>query len=288
MKNRGACLLVLAYFVTWPGFAIPSLKADSALPAAASGVASAQPQVTAPSHTWRMPTLTVSQRGVSQPLKLEKTHLAQTKAKSSSMSALASDPNVAQGMEVGASVAGTETAIHTGSWAGGTAIAEGGSVFTGVMSRRKPPVTYVWCVPGQTSANVLQTAAPEFLLDFSQAPGVAASDYLPEIVKLTPSQGNCRIVGASEGKQDAGSDSSADWPIYSHFLEESVPVKAEQLETGKYKIAPASGLLPGEYAVVLRPVSKAKKFSGADVARAQGDGLMCDAVWTFQIPESVE
>jgi hypothetical protein len=46
--------------------------------------------------------------------------------------------------------------------------------------------------------------------------------------------------------------------------------------------------MPGEYAVVLRPVSKTKKFSGGDVARAQGDGLIFDAAWTFQVGENAE
>jgi len=49
-----------------------------------------------------------------------------------------------------------------------------------------------------------------------------------------------------------------------------------------------SELAAGEYGVVLRPVSKSKNFSGGDVLRAQGDGLMFDAVWTFQIPEDAQ
>jgi hypothetical protein len=76
--------------------------------------------------------------------------------------------------------------------------------------------------------------------------------------------------------------------MYSHFLEEPVAIRPEKLGPGKYNIAPASALLPGEYALALRPISKSKKFSGADVARAQGDGLMFDAAWTFQISENAE
>ena len=44
----------------------------------------------------------------------------------------------------------------------------------------------------------------------------------------------------------------------------------------------------GEYAVVLRPISKSKKFSGGDVARAQGDGMVFDSVWSFQIPQGAK
>ncbi|MGH9560492.1 MAG: hypothetical protein ACRD3S_03475, partial [Terracidiphilus sp.] len=71
-------------------------------------------------------------------------------------------------------------------------------------------------------------------------------------------------------------------------LEERVPVTAEKQESGRYTVKPASELLPGEYAVAFRPVSKTKKFSGGDVARSQGDGLMFDAVWTFQVSDSAQ
>jgi hypothetical protein len=95
-------------------------------------------------------------------------------------------------------------------------------------------------------------------------------------------------VGATQGKEDARSSPAADWQIYSSFLEEPVIVNAEKIKSGEYKLAPSSPLFPGEYAVVLRPVAKAKKFSGGDVARAQGDGLMFDSAWTFQISMDTE
>jgi hypothetical protein len=60
------------------------------------------------------------------------------------------------------------------------------------------------------------------------------------------------------------------------------------MNQGQFKISPASSLMPGEYAVVLRPVSKAKKFSGGDVARGQGDGLMFDSAWSFQVANDAQ
>jgi hypothetical protein len=112
---------------------------------------------------------------------------------------------------------------------------------------------------------------------------VNLDDFEPAIVKLTPAQNTCRIVGATQGKEDARSSPAADWQIYSHFLEERVAVHSEKVKAGQYKLSPDSALMPGEYAVVIRPVSKSKSFSGGDVARAQGEGLMFDAVWTFQV-----
>ncbi len=171
---------------------------------------------------------------------------------------------------------------------GGQSVQEAGSIFSNVMSHRQAKMTYVWGVPGPASVNVLQSASPSFAIDFSRALGVTPDDYAPAIVKLTPAQNTCRILGATQGKADASSSPAADWQIYSNFLEERVNAQVQKLAPGKYKISPASELAAGEYGVVLRPVSKSKNFSGGDVARAQGDGLMFDTVWTFQISEDAQ
>ncbi len=236
----------------------------------------------------RMPKVYVTQGGSQQELPLEKTQLAETKTKPSSMKSLAGDSAVTQGIQVGINSAAYSAASHLNSGVGGSSVQEAGNIFSGMMAHRKPTVTYVWGVPNPASTNVLQSVSPSFSVDFSRAPGVTPDQYEPTIVKLTPAQNTCRIVGATQGKEDARSSPAADWQIYSHFLEERVVVHAEKTGSGKYKVSPASVLAPGEYALVLRPVSKTKPFSGGDVARAQGDGLMFDAVWTFQISESSE
>jgi hypothetical protein len=45
----------------------------------------------------------------------------------------------------------------------------------------------------------------------------------------------------------------------------------------------SGGLAPGEYGVVLRPVNKAKKFSGNNVAQNLGDGLVFNCVWSLEV-----
>jgi hypothetical protein len=207
----------------------------------------------APVSKSRMPHASVAQGNSSQEMKLEKTQL---------------------GM-----------ASHMNSGVGSSTVQEAGSIFTSMMSHRTSTVTYVWGVPTPASSNVLQSSKPIFSVDFSRTPGVNADDYEPAIVKLTPAQNTCRIIGATQGKADVRSSPAADWQIYSHFLEERVAATPQKLGPGKYKIAASTELMPGEYGLVLRPVSKGKKFSGGDVARAQGDGLMFDAIWTFQISE---
>jgi hypothetical protein len=241
-----------------------------------------------PQSKSRMPRLVVVQGNSTQELKLEKTQLAETKTKPSSMRALAADSAVTQAMQAGVGTATYAAATHMNSGIGGSTVQQAGSIFSGVMSHRTPTVTYVWGVPSPASGNVLQSTKPSFTLDFSRTIGINPDDYQPAIVKLTPAQNTCRVVGATQGKEDIRSSPAADWQMYSHFLEESVASTPQKTGPGKYKIAANSELVPGEYGIVLRPVSKEKKFSGGDVARAQGDGLMFDAIWTFQISEGAE
>jgi len=235
-----------------------------------------------------MPRATVTQGTSTQELKLEKTQLAETKTKPSSMKTLAADSAVTQGMQSGINTVAYGATSHMNSGVGGSAVQQAGSILSGMMSHRTPSVTYVWGVPSPASTNSLKSTKPTFTLDFSRVIGVSPDDYEPSIVKLTPAQNTCRIVGATQGKQDVRSSPAADWQMYSHFLEEPVASTPQKLGPGKYKIAAKSELVPGEYGVVLRPTSKQKKFSGGDVARSQGDGLMFNAIWTFQISDDAE
>jgi len=269
-----------------PGEMDAIMTASGKRPSSSSGNA-AVPSATAgadPVSKSHRPTVMLIQNGASQLMPLEKTQLAQTKTKPTSMKSLAG----AQGLQAGIGTATMGAAEHSNSAIGGAVLQEGGSVFSGIMGSRKPTVTYVWGVTNPASSTVLQIDLPKFLVDFSRAMRVNLDDYEPAIVRLTPAQNTCRIVGATQGKEDLSSSPAADWEVYSHFLEERVAARPKKLGPGKYEISPSAELEPGEYAVVLRPISKSKKFSGGDVMRAQGDGLLFDAVWTFQVSEDAE
>jgi hypothetical protein len=218
------------------------------------------------------------------PLGLERTQLAETRNKPSSMNGLASDSLLTQGLQAGVTTGTSEAMMHSTSMGANTALTEAGSVFSGVLGRRKPAVTYVWAVQGPASVNSVATSMPKFRVDLSTVQGINADDFEPTIVKLTPLQNAWRLVGATQGKEDARSNSVADWEIYSGFLEDRVPVAGQKVGSDSFEIAPTTPLLPGEYGVVLRPKSKTKKFSGGDVARNQGDGMIFNSVWSFQIP----
>lgn len=255
-----------------------------------TGSAQAPPQPSSPpaAPKSRMPSVIESLGESSQQLVLEKTQLAETKTKPSSMGSLAGDSALTQAIQSGVGTATNSVASHVKSGTGSSTVQQAGNIFSGIMAHRKPEVTYVWGVPGPASGNILQTVTPSFTVTFAKTPGVNPDDFAPQIVRLTPAQNTCRIVGATRGKEDARSSDASDWQIYSSFLEERVAVNSRRVSPGVYHISPSAALLPGEYAVVLRPVSKSKKFSGGEVARAQGDGLMFDAVWSFQIPDDAQ
>lgn len=247
------------------------------------GVAPATPVLGGPSVELLGTTLATGASQTAQTLAAERTQLAETKNKPTSMTSLASDSMLTQALQAGMSTATTEVMMHSTSMGANNTLTQASAIFSGMLARHKPSVTYVWAVPNTVSANSLSNSKPQFVLDFSKVPGIHADDFEPAIVKLTPSQNAWRLVGATQGKEDARSTSVADWQIYSNFLEDRVRVTSRKLGPGNFEITPTAPLLPGEYAIVLRPVSRDKKFSGGDVARNQGDGMMFNSAWSFQI-----
>jgi hypothetical protein len=61
-------------------------------------------------------------------------------------------------------------------------------------------------------------------------------------------QNTCRLVGATQGKEDARSHDTADREIYSSFVEDRVAVSLQKTALGQYEMSPQSALLPGEFA----------------------------------------
>ena len=253
--------------------------------AAGSGAHSAGPAPAAstPAAT-HIPTAALVVSGSPRPIPLEKVQLAETKNKPASMTSLAGDTMLSQTMQAGVNATAWDVASHTGSYAGYTAVGTAGGLMSGMMSRRKPTVTYVWGITGAASNNVALSSLPVFLVNVADVPGVNADDYEPAILKLTPAQNSVRLLGATQGKEDARSNAAADWQVYSNFLEDRVAIQTQKLARGQYRIVPVSPLLPGEYGVALRPVSKSKQFSGSDIMRGQGDGMIFNTAWSFQVP----
>ena len=269
---------------------VPQTVMDAMLSAAknrsGTGAAASSQATTAPNPASPLPngghfSVTVLNGGKGE-LAREKTQLAQTKTKSSSLGGLAADSAVNQGFQQGMNVAAWKAWEHGGGYGSYAGVNAAGSVMSGIMGHRKPTVTYVWALPGPASSTTLGST-PSFDVAFSAIPGVNEEEYEPQIVKLTPTTNNWRLVGASQGKADTMQDSSANWEAYSSYVEEKVPASANKLGAGHVQISPSSPLSAGQYGVVLRPRSKSKRFAGTDVANDQGEGLMLDSIFSFAV-----
>lgn len=259
-------------------------QAAGAAQKTAAPAAAAQPA----SKKRHAPVVTLVEDGRTQELAREKTALAQTKTKPTSLSKLASDSVLTQALQGGVTTATQQAASKVSSSAMSSTVGQAGTILSGALSHRKPVTTFVWAIANPNSANILQGDQPSFMVDFSQAMNVNVDDFAPIIIKLTPAPTGAhtsRLVGATQGKEDALASFATDWEIYSGFMEDRVAVQSQKIAPGKFKISAASALQPGEYGVVLRPVSKSKKFSGGDIERNQGDGVLFNTVWSFQVPE---
>jgi hypothetical protein len=237
----------------------------------------------APAATAGQPSVTVLKGTTPQPIPVSKTQIAQTKTKATSLNALSTDSALGQAMQSVAMTAAQQAAYRSGSYTGASAIGAASGVMGGIMGHRKPTVTNVWALPGQKSDLVLDSNQPSFEVHFANIPGVVADEYEPALVKLAPSANNFRLVGATQAKQDVLESSNMDWEIYSSFIEERVGAQATKVSSGEYKLQTAAALPAGEYGVVLRPLNKAKKFSGSSVAQNSGEGLMFNSVWAFAV-----
>jgi hypothetical protein len=246
-------------------------------PPARTGASPAQP---APGQA----SVVLLRSGSRQNVEPEKTQLAQTKNKATSLGGLASDGVLNQALRAGVNTATWEVWSHSGSMLGGTAVSETGSIVGGMLARRNSSkVTYVWALPAPHSATEADTTTPSLEVGVAGIPGLKADEYAPAIVRLTTTPNSWRLVGATEGRQDAMTNAALEWPVYSSFIEDRVPVQIKNLASGTWQVSAAGALAPGEYGIVIRPVSRNKKFAGQDVGRNQGDGLLFNSVWSFAV-----
>jgi hypothetical protein len=229
------------------------------------------------------PSVVLLQATARQELPASKTQLVQTKTKSASLSALASDGALAHAMTSTATRVATMAALRGGSVMGASVLSNAGGLMGGFMSHRKPTVTEVWALPGQKSETQIHENSPSFEVNFANIPGVNAGEFEPVLVKLTPSNTNFRLVGATQARQDVFESSAMDWEVYSSFVEERVSAQPRRIAPGQYQLQPSAALQPGEYGVVLRPLNKSKKFSATGVSQDTGDGLAFNSVWGFSV-----
>ena len=127
--------------------------------------------------------------------------------------------------------------------------------------------TAVWALAASQSSRVLD-AAPVFEIDFAHIPGVDPDRYQPAIVQLVPTNDNYRLVAAAETE-----DASKVAPPRGPIIEESIATESTRLGRGQYRVAPRTSLGPGEYALVLRPISETRRERRRNSEASLGDLL---------------
>ncbi|HEY3518292.1 MAG TPA: hypothetical protein VGL98_14685 [Gammaproteobacteria bacterium] len=123
----------------------------------------------------------------------------------------------------------------------------------GSLFRPDEDRTAVWALAATQSSRVLDVS-PVFEIDYAHIPGVDPDRYQPAIVQLVPTNDNYRLVAAAE-TDGANAGALPRGPI----IEESVATDSTRLGRGQYRIAPKTSLGPGEYALVLRPISETRR-----------------------------
>jgi len=218
-------------------------------------------------------------------LTAEATQIVHTKAKAASLSALATDQAMKEALNLG-SQALQQAALKSNSAVGGTAMTSGVKVLTGFFGNKSKQarITYVWALAGGNAPYVAGGSGQVFEVNYAGIPGVNPDQFEPVLVKLalTP-QSNYRLVGATEATSGAEQSSQQDWPIYSSFIEDRLAATVQKLAPGRARLSPAAALPAGEYAVALRPVDKTHKFSGEEVGKNLGEGLVFNYAWPVSV-----
>jgi len=249
---------------------------------AAMGAAGVAPAMAVPAG---QPAVFVLQGSNKVNLTAQATEIVQTKSKATTLSALAADQALTQALNAGTQVA-QQAIAKTGSTMALAALNPGAAIFSSLMSQhaKQAKVTYVWALTGGSSNTNTEGNAPTFDVNYAGIPGVNADQFEPVIVKLSDTpQGNFRLVGATEAKTTAEQSTQQDWPVYSSFIEDRIDSKVQKIASGHAQLTPSVALGPGEYAVALRPTDKSHKFSGEEVGKNQGEGLLFNYAWAFSV-----
>lgn len=211
--------------------------------------------------------------------------LIQTNAKGNNMATIAADDAV-RGIASSVITSAASTAILAGPGVAAIPIVgvAGAAISRLPGLRRDPQITLVYALPGRQSANLITADRPKFELFFGDVVGANPADFIPVIVKVTPTENNWRLTGAQKTTaRNLQSRSRTDF----NFIEDAISSRSTTLGRGNVEIEPQNALPMGEYAIVLRPVSKSWKVDMTNLASRSGEGILLLPVWDFALrPET--
>ncbi len=244
------------------------------------------------------PSVMMVQGGQKQALALSHTQIVPTNTQASSLDGLASDGALSKNLSSIAQSLLSNGMMKPGAGGIGSMAMMANPMMGGAMMAGKllaqhkansaaggngAGMTDVWAIPGPKSDTFTHATQPSFEVSFDGIPGIAADDYEPVLIRLQPSPSNFRLVGAAPVKGNEMQGTDANWDMYASFVEQRVAAQATKVAPGRYQMRVSSGLDAGEYGVVLRPLNKAKKFSGSSMSQNTGDGMAFNCVWSFEV-----
>jgi len=265
------------------------LPGTAALGGGNAGISGPGGVTTAPLPAGATPVVAFVDGSSRKELTLERTFVAQTKSKADSLKTIAVDSAARSAFQAGVNQVWYSTITHlgtgfAGSMASDAMVQSSSDISAGILAHHfRPSQKYVWALSGLNSPVVASSNKPSFDLNYAGLAGINPDEFEPAIVKLAPSNNAWRLVGATDAKSDTVLNVTPQWEIYSSFIEDRMAASVNRVTTGHAQMSPTSELTPGEYAVVLRPISKNKKFSGAQVAQNEGPGLLFNSAWAFTV-----
>lgn len=217
-------------------------------------------------------------------LKKAAVKIVATKAKGEDLTSVAKSEAISGALQGAGAVALTSSAVSSMGMASVPFIGAAGNVMDGLLGRRRQKTNYVWALPGQHAMTVLPIRGTSFEVTYGDIPGVDPENFEPALIKVEATKDNWRLVGASEGVMSANMDTGGAVDLYSHFIEDRATfVKLTKLGRGQVRVEMDNQIPPGEYALVLRPISKDMKFSQEDIGKNEGEGLLFNSAWDFSL-----
>jgi hypothetical protein len=227
------------------------------------------------------PTVTLVADGGSMPMQGERIQSIQTSANISSPGKLTGSTAFNQMASAGA----TDVSTYILNSNGMDSIATGINVLGGIFSRKGGTTTYIWALRGKLSSTIAPARLPTFQVGFADIPGVDPDEFEPKIVSVESTKNNLRLLGATKATDQSGQNGGFLGLIYSPFVEHEIPAHKKLTTPGNMQVVPEKELPPGEYAVVLRPVSAKKKITADVVSRNDGEGMLFNLAWSFSVKQ---
>jgi hypothetical protein len=144
-------------------------------------------------------------------------------------------------------------------------------------------VTWTWLLP--TAAIAVSTSPrPALTVIYTDVLGLSPGDVRPTLVRLMPIGPGWRLFATAPGRADESVREEVDWSV-ARILTEVAGARPEGAD-GLMKILLTRALPPGDYAVILRPLTSRalageRVFAGS--ALATGEGIVFGTAWPFHV-----